>query len=1714
MVTLSFFRIDTSTQEVNRISKYLCYLDGSSLGYLAGTSISFVLMGCAAYFVLLVVYLVSVAIFQGAISGSQPWVISLLRWIVNVTYTILFIPFTSICITAFDCYEYGGQMIRRESEGTCLSGFLSILGFDISVVVLCFQLISSFLINNMIYNHNPKHGGLWSSPSGQWQAVDSSLVFGCVFAMRTLIEWPFWRGVVTVGTSLAMIIYFVYIQPIYKLSGNLLMGSKWCLFGCLRLIDEIVYAIEGATHNWIVTIVLQALALIAGIVVCVVLLPKIGRKMREKKYLLTAFGNQLSDICTKNPSLALPPLKKPERVEASLRFIQQKEYNSMMHLTFADYVYTHALKTNMNNCMLCFQYASFLSAYRKNYIKANTLIQKARTLSPNLFLNFVLFCKAKENGGRTNGDNRNGTGDMNSFAFTSLLAKAEKHHELAVSAMKDFFENMTVIQPDYKMIPVFLNSIAKNEGVARKSYEELIASHGQNSEVLRRYARLLLDIYNEEDEAELILNRADLIEEESVGSSESMSHTHTMGLHEASFGTGEEYEAGDQKGEENGNGKMSARGDYKAEFENNNIRTVRRGNFEVTAGSVYEGTNADKGADGKDGTDPSSCDALHLDGDQESLARSEKHWQHSSNEVRRHHMSNKKKRRKKKKDAAIVDLMMGGRGANGNRASNMILLKATVISLHFIDIIALIVALVVYVVMTNTYQNNLDILRNVCDLSYHTARSAAIGYNFFVYDQRYNFSDPPKMDDWPSGMIQKKDLMKMLEDTSDNLATMLGDIHQSTSNLEVWETADISTYFFIITTKNETQGGETTEVIDTKTQILSSSSMLEVLATISQITHHLRLSNISSRPQDPEYIPNIQYLVFNCPVPILDGAKRVIIYYFGLMNTECTQIITAFSIIIAVCLPPLTIALFALFIIFTKKTVRNRMRAYQTLLDVPKNKMQSVIRRLLRDEEEVDDFAINIATSDDQEMKQYEGNCDSKGEFLEDPGASASHEGADEGAHNDFSKNNGNNSIQTFHLSSSSLAEINVNSMPTQQLSMKSQDDISPINTNAIESAYQELEAAKNSEDFGMAETKAITNSSSSLISFHPLIGGNSLSVIQMSKPLIVDHDDDTSNFAHSPLIYPSLYSGNGNQLNFGQLSTSSLSMQHSASECESGFNLNSMHSTPRLSSPNLYMSNKALLLSQNAFPQVEKSPMTPTAKDHSMKSEQSTSDINGTPVQAQQNGVIDAKYNLDDDDSEESEKNKLMGLVRNAVEDAAWEEQMEKEIEKHEAAYKQLPSPITTKIKVAIILSAALGVVTTAATITLVCVYVTKFKPTSANIILSGMRASILFQIQFLLTSILQPIPMLKTDQSIFFPRSYNPVMYNSSHCSGSQITARDMLVPMSNYFEAVHLDVQFGDSDYTHANDYTYDTISVERMSTEFNHETLLQKADCYLADSEDCSQAESNRMYGIRGTIYGLNSLLSRMRINLERISKMDVSEITFLTSEARFILNALRNDIVGGINRMTNMILESGKKEVQDSVAILIIVVVCLCVLFLISMFGNGLIWIGEISFIESVSGKLRKLLPIAEGEKEIEMMSSMITGHESFDKGREAVLDTAQQLLTSINQNDDFETVVSAFYQLSSTALAVFNEEEREMVAKNYAGIEKHKREHLLLRQRLTLIGDQLRSKNDAVKAVGKRKLISLFDMHFTDEDITFADAVFKTGSNEQKNGENDNNNDM
>jgi hypothetical protein len=64
---------------------------------------------------------------------------------------------------------------------------------------------------------------------------------------------------------------------------------------------------------------------------------------------------------------------------------------------------------------------------------------------------------------------------------------------------------MASAKTNFDTIYPHLKAIVENEHKSRNCFEELMVMQPQNTTVLRNYARLLLDIYNDEDTAEMIL---------------------------------------------------------------------------------------------------------------------------------------------------------------------------------------------------------------------------------------------------------------------------------------------------------------------------------------------------------------------------------------------------------------------------------------------------------------------------------------------------------------------------------------------------------------------------------------------------------------------------------------------------------------------------------------------------------------------------------------------------------------------------------------------------------------------------------------------------------------------------------------------------------------------------------------------------------------------------------------------------------------------------------------------------------------------------------------------------------------------------------------------------------------------------------------------------------------------------------------------------------
>ncbi|KAA6369122.1 MAG: hypothetical protein EZS28_035351, partial [Streblomastix strix] len=153
-------------------------------------------------------------------------------------------------------------------------------------------------------------------------------------------------------------------------------------------------------------------------------------------------------VKSENVSRGLPKMKNPDEVEPGLRYLQERDLRTFEYLSYTDYVYNHALKRNKKDPFLQFNYGNFLSSYRKNWMKAQSVYKLARACQPSLVLRFVLYCKTKEGGGTgSDGSNQNGGSgkgsELMSITFEAKLVQAKEAHEASTQALKSLFENMT-----------------------------------------------------------------------------------------------------------------------------------------------------------------------------------------------------------------------------------------------------------------------------------------------------------------------------------------------------------------------------------------------------------------------------------------------------------------------------------------------------------------------------------------------------------------------------------------------------------------------------------------------------------------------------------------------------------------------------------------------------------------------------------------------------------------------------------------------------------------------------------------------------------------------------------------------------------------------------------------------------------------------------------------------------------------------------------------------------------------------------------------------------------------------------------------------------------------------------------------------------------------------------------------------------------------------
>ncbi|KAA6375219.1 MAG: hypothetical protein EZS28_029254, partial [Streblomastix strix] len=442
----------------------------------------------------------------------------------------------------------------------------------------------------------------------------------------------------------------------------------------------------------------------------------------------------------------------------STRFLQIKKMRKYDWLVYADYIYTHALKRHKHDPYLYFMYANFLQYYRKNQVKAQTVYRQARINNPSIFLRFVLYCKTKESGrGSGEGQGEGGSGsELSNLAFKALIQKAQEHHENAKNALKAFFENMSSPNPIYSLMADHLDSIVEEESKGKKSYEELLVTHPQNVGVIRSYAQLLLDIYHDEDTAEMLLIRADHIEEDTTSST-------------------------------SGNSTVEGQENAVEHDMNSSVVAANQQKYKVKESTLNESIVL--------GTlDNNEAFEVHDDLQQLNQQQNEQQFDKlnvvnsfhkGKSATTLHHHHQKKKKKKKLQDSVMTEITTG----TSTNSSLGLIIGGLLFAAHILAIIIYVISMVIYITQVSN-------LKSVCDLGTYCCQMSPLGLMMLVHDYEYNFQYPGSTDGKASTIRPLPVLKAKLRDTSADIVKVISQIYDMTSLTDPWEEKSMETYIF------------------------------------------------------------------------------------------------------------------------------------------------------------------------------------------------------------------------------------------------------------------------------------------------------------------------------------------------------------------------------------------------------------------------------------------------------------------------------------------------------------------------------------------------------------------------------------------------------------------------------------------------------------------------------------------------------------------------------------------------------------------------------------------------------------------------------------------------------------------------------------------------------------------------------------------------------
>ncbi|KAJ4461287.1 hypothetical protein PAPYR_2325 [Paratrimastix pyriformis] len=501
--------------------------------------------------------------------------LKVLRVLTISMVTSLYMPCVGIMLALLDCYYIGYPVPMHcvLPDVKCWA-VPHVIPSVISIVVLLVFVPFSQFTSLFLFNNDPRKGGLLARPNGRFDffvvrqpvTVHASSFSGAaamlaqllvkltvVATTKLLTKYHDIRGPVSIIGYFSLALWCLWKQPYYSSHGNALYSALYASSGVSSAFATVAPLVTlgdtaGLVGFWVSYFLVMIIVPCAANILSRVrhrflwALPRDGRlpavftmrrqqtdmslmSMVSSQSRLPSLSAPMSPTASSNSStihpagaFRLPRYRNASSLERGVRFLQEKQYRKQKdYVAYADFLYMEAFRKQRNNPSLHLSYAIFLLAFRKNFPRCMQQLQQSRQCYPSMDERFAIYVKSKDWEQQTaaGGDLRSAN-VMSVFTFKRHFSMAQKNHEAAKTALRDFCEALLAAQPDQGRIIDLTAAIVDSEAKARQYYELLLESHSNSVQVLRAYGSLLRDIYHDEDAAKVLLSRADLIEDDQL----------------------------------------------------------------------------------------------------------------------------------------------------------------------------------------------------------------------------------------------------------------------------------------------------------------------------------------------------------------------------------------------------------------------------------------------------------------------------------------------------------------------------------------------------------------------------------------------------------------------------------------------------------------------------------------------------------------------------------------------------------------------------------------------------------------------------------------------------------------------------------------------------------------------------------------------------------------------------------------------------------------------------------------------------------------------------------------------------------------------------------------------------------------------------------------------------------------------------------------------